>query len=148
MGTWGNVLKKSPSPCNTCNSHVIIPICVLINHINMHTRTHTHTLSHSHTHTHTHTHTQYPFVSCFESKNNIETQSNTLYIQNRCETFSFHHVFYLNSCFNASLCLFLQSPHNTRHASPFTSTDFISFRLTEWLVASKSGRYCLLPPLY
>ncbi len=48
-----------------CHTHVIIQMCVLINHINMpthtHTHTHTHTLSLSHTHTHTlslsHTHT-------------------------------------------------------------------------------------------
>ncbi len=34
---------KSPSPCNTCHTHVIIQISVLINHINTHTHTHTHT---------------------------------------------------------------------------------------------------------
>ncbi len=73
---WGHwkCPHKSPSPCNTCHTHVIIQICVLINHINMHTHSlsHTHTLSlsltlthtislsrslsHTHTHTHTHTH--------------------------------------------------------------------------------------------
>ncbi len=39
---WGHwkYPHKSPSPCNT---YVIIQICVLINHINMHTHTHTHT---------------------------------------------------------------------------------------------------------
>ncbi len=39
---WGHwkCPHKSPSPCNT---HVIIQICVLINHINTHTHTHTHT---------------------------------------------------------------------------------------------------------
>ncbi len=39
---WGHwkCPHKSPSPCNT---YVIIQICVLINHINMHTHTHTHT---------------------------------------------------------------------------------------------------------
>ncbi len=39
---WGHwkCPHKSPFPCNT---HVIIQICVLINHINMHTHTHTHT---------------------------------------------------------------------------------------------------------
>jgi len=41
---WGHwkCPQKSPSPCNTCHTHVIIQICVLINHINMHTHTHTH----------------------------------------------------------------------------------------------------------
>ncbi len=41
---WGHwkCPHKSPSPCHT---HVIIQICVLINHINMPTHTHTHTLS-------------------------------------------------------------------------------------------------------
>ncbi len=58
---WGHwkCPHKSPSPCNI---HVIIQICVLINHINMHARTHTHTHTHTHTqrdtttlkHTHTH----------------------------------------------------------------------------------------------
>ncbi len=39
---WGHwkCPHKSPSPCNTCHTHVIIQICVLINHINMHTHTH------------------------------------------------------------------------------------------------------------
>ncbi len=34
---WGHwkCPHKSPSPCNTCHTHVIIQICVLINHINM-----------------------------------------------------------------------------------------------------------------
>ncbi len=42
---WGHwkCPHKSPSPCNTCHTHVIIQICVLINHINMATHTHTHT---------------------------------------------------------------------------------------------------------
>ncbi len=37
---WGHwkCPHKSPSPCNTCHTHVIIQICVLINHINMHTQ--------------------------------------------------------------------------------------------------------------
>ncbi len=57
---WGHwkCPHKSPSPCNTCHTHVIIQICVLINHINMPTHTHTHTDTHTHRHTHTHTHTQ------------------------------------------------------------------------------------------
>ncbi len=40
---WGHwkCPHKSPSPCNTCHTHAIIQICVLINHINMHTHTHT-----------------------------------------------------------------------------------------------------------
>ncbi len=40
---WGHwkCPHKSPSPCNTCHTHVIIQICVLINHINMHTHTQT-----------------------------------------------------------------------------------------------------------
>ncbi len=47
---WGHwkCPHKSPSPCNTCHTHVIIQICVLINHINMPTHTHTHTHTHSH----------------------------------------------------------------------------------------------------
>ncbi len=45
---WGHwkCPHKSPSPCNTCHTHVIIQICVLINHINMPTHTHTHTHTH------------------------------------------------------------------------------------------------------
>ncbi len=62
-GDIGSVLIKTPSNCNTSViTHVIIQICVLINHINPHTTHtqhthHTHT-PHTHTHTtHTHTHT-------------------------------------------------------------------------------------------
>ncbi len=47
---------KSPSPCNTCHTHVIIQICVLINHINMPPHTHTHKKTHTKTHTQKHTH--------------------------------------------------------------------------------------------
>ncbi len=38
---WGHwkCPNKSPSSCNKCHTHVIIQICVLINHINMHTHT-------------------------------------------------------------------------------------------------------------
>ncbi len=45
---WGHwkCPHKSPSPCNTGHTHVIIQICVLINHINMRTHTHTHTHTH------------------------------------------------------------------------------------------------------
>ncbi len=41
---WGHwkCPHTSPSPCNTCHTHVIIQIFVLINNINMHTHTHTH----------------------------------------------------------------------------------------------------------
>ncbi len=56
----GKCPHKSPSPCNTCHTHVFIQICVLICHKNTHTQTHTqthtHTRAHTHTHTHTHTH--------------------------------------------------------------------------------------------
>ncbi len=40
---WGHwkCPNKSPSSCNKCHTHVIIQICVLINHINMHTHTNT-----------------------------------------------------------------------------------------------------------
>ncbi len=53
---WGHwkCPHKSPSTFNTCHTHVIIQICVLINHM----YTHTHTPTHAHTHTHTHAHTQ------------------------------------------------------------------------------------------
>ncbi len=39
---WGHwkCPHKSSSPCNICHTHVIIQMCVLINHINMHTHTH------------------------------------------------------------------------------------------------------------
>ncbi len=72
-GDMGKCPHKSPSPCNTCHTHVFIQNCVLICHKNTHTQTrarvhsltlactHTHTharaRTHSHTHTHTHTHT-------------------------------------------------------------------------------------------
>ncbi len=38
---WGHwkCPHKSPSPCNICHTHVIIQMCVLINHINMPTHT-------------------------------------------------------------------------------------------------------------
>ncbi len=38
---WGHwkCPHKSPSPCNTCHTHVIIQICVLINHITCATHT-------------------------------------------------------------------------------------------------------------
>ncbi len=51
---WGHwkCPHKSPSPCNTCHTHAIIQICVLINHINMPT----------HIHTHTHTHILYIYI--------------------------------------------------------------------------------------
>ncbi len=43
---WGHwkCPHKSPSPCHLhlCHTHVIIQICVLINHINMPTHTHAH----------------------------------------------------------------------------------------------------------
>ncbi len=64
MGHW-TCPHKSPFPCNTCHTHVIIQICVLINmhrcsrtlsHTHTHTHTHLHTHLHTHTHTHTHTH--------------------------------------------------------------------------------------------
>ncbi len=40
---WGHwkFSHKSPSPHNTFHTHVIIHICLLINHINMHRHTHT-----------------------------------------------------------------------------------------------------------
>ncbi len=49
---------KPPSRCNT---HVIIQICVLINHIYQF-----HTHAHAHTHTHTHTHTHSAGGECLE----------------------------------------------------------------------------------
>ncbi len=54
---WGhwNVLINHLLLVNLCHTHVIIQICVLINHINMPTHTHTHTHTHTPTHTHTHT---------------------------------------------------------------------------------------------
>ncbi len=66
---WGHwkCPHKSPSPCNTCHTHVIIHICVLINHthtqIQTLTHTHTLTLTHTHSHKHTHTHTHVDFYS-------------------------------------------------------------------------------------
>ncbi len=65
--------EKSPSPCNTCHTCVIIQIDVLICHKNARKHTHTHihtymaiyiissvfTHTHARTHTHTHTHTHY-----------------------------------------------------------------------------------------
>ncbi len=56
-GDMGKCPHKSPSPCNTCHTHVIIQICVLICHkkcAHMHTHTHTHTHTRTYTHTHTH----------------------------------------------------------------------------------------------
>ncbi len=46
-GDMGKCLHKSHSPWNTCHTHVIIQICVLICHKN----------ARAHTYTHTHTHT-------------------------------------------------------------------------------------------
>ncbi len=39
---WGHwkCPHKSPSPCNTCHTCVIIQMCVFMNHINTHTRIH------------------------------------------------------------------------------------------------------------
>ncbi len=48
-GDMGQCPHKSPSPCNTCHTCVIIQIYVLICHKNA--RTHTHTHVHTHTHT-------------------------------------------------------------------------------------------------
>ncbi len=39
-GDMGKCPHKSPSPCNTCHTHVFIQICVLICHKNKHTHTH------------------------------------------------------------------------------------------------------------
>ncbi len=39
-----------------CNNHVIVKICVPLNHINKHTHARTRALTHTHTHTHTHIH--------------------------------------------------------------------------------------------
>ncbi len=54
-GDMGQCPHKSPSPCNTCHTCVIIHIYVLICYKNAHTRTHTHThlhvfLTHRHFH--------------------------------------------------------------------------------------------------
>ncbi len=48
-GDMGQCPHKSPSPCNTCHTCVIIQIYVLICHKNA--RTHTHARAHTHTHT-------------------------------------------------------------------------------------------------
>ncbi len=42
-----------------CNNHVIVKMCVPLNHINKHTHTHTHTHKHTLTYAHTHTHKHY-----------------------------------------------------------------------------------------
>ncbi len=44
-GYMGKCPHKSPSPCNTCHTHVIIQICVLICHKHTHTYIHTWTVS-------------------------------------------------------------------------------------------------------
>ncbi len=51
----GQCPHKSPSPCNTCHTCVIIHIDVLICHKNTHTHRHRHTHTHAHSQTHTHT---------------------------------------------------------------------------------------------
>jgi len=78
---WGHwkCPHKSPSPCNTCYTHVIIQICVLINHINMHTLSYTQTLTHTHTHTHTHTlsHTDTHTLSHTQTLTHTHTDTHT-----------------------------------------------------------------------
>ncbi len=58
-GDMGQCPEKSPSPCNTCHTCVIIQIYVLIlSQKRTHTHTHTHSLTHSLTHSYTHTQKQ------------------------------------------------------------------------------------------
>ncbi len=62
-GDMGKCPHKSPSPCNTCHTHVFIQICVLICHKNKHTHTRARTFTHSHTHKHTHIYTHRSWIS-------------------------------------------------------------------------------------
>ncbi len=83
-GDMGKCPHKSPSPCNTCHTHVFIQICVLICHKNTHTRVHARTLTHSHTHartrafTHTHTHTHRVIFQSHADRRSWISRSQTL----------------------------------------------------------------------
>ncbi len=102
-GDMGKCPHKSPSPCNTCHTCVIIQIDVLLCHKNAcaQTHTHTHTHTHTYTHTHTHTHTLYLFMlyvmTCVLA-GDITLAQNLLFIVQRCILLSMINITINYSC--------------------------------------------------
>ncbi len=76
-GDMGKCPHKSPSPCNTCHTHVFIQICVLICHKNTHTHTHTHTHAHTRTRARTLTHTHMHAHTCTHARTHVYTHTVT-----------------------------------------------------------------------